>query len=121
MINNQIKPKKSAGLDGVSPGLFKLLPVQWILTLTLLLNNVFVLGYPAKWVYSRLNMLYKKGDSLDSIVNYMLFSRNTYIKPWSSFIVSDKRLSIERYTVVMLSLNFCVSKIKEPITCNYDI
>ena len=67
VIEKQVKPNKSAGGGpvGLSPGLFKLLPVEWIVTLTMLLNSVFVSGcYPAAWAYARLNMLFKKGISL---------------------------------------------------------
>ena len=45
--------------DGLSPMLFTQLPVRWILTLTAILNNVFVHGYPTKPAYSRLSMLLK--------------------------------------------------------------
>ena len=30
VIKKQVKPNKSAGPDGLSPGLFKLLPVGWM-------------------------------------------------------------------------------------------
>ena len=44
MIAKQVKPNKSAGPDGLSPGLFKLLAVHWVITLTMLLNAVFTNG-----------------------------------------------------------------------------
>ena len=56
---------KIPGIDGLSPGLFERLPLQWILTLTVILNNVFVNGCPAKWAYTRLNMLFNKGDNMN--------------------------------------------------------
>ena len=49
VIDKQLNANKSPCSDGLSPGLFKRLPLQWILTLTVILNNVFVDGYPAKW------------------------------------------------------------------------
>ena len=42
VIQKQLSANKSAGVDGLSPKLFKQLPVRWILTLTAILNNVFV-------------------------------------------------------------------------------
>ena len=48
VIEKQVKPNKSAGPVGLNLGLFKLLPVEWIVTLTMLLNAAFVSGcYPA--------------------------------------------------------------------------
>ena len=43
----KMKPDKACGPDGLPPGVFSLLPVQWILTLSVLFNNVFLYGvYP---------------------------------------------------------------------------
>ena len=60
VIDKQLNDNKSPGIDGLSPGLFKRLPLQWINTLSVILNNVFVNRYPAQWAYSRLNMLLRK-------------------------------------------------------------
>ena len=47
VLDKQLNANKSPGIDGLAPGLFKCLPVQWIVTLTCILNNVLVNGYPA--------------------------------------------------------------------------
>ena len=65
VINKQIKPNKSCGPDGISPGVFKFLPETWLAFLCTLLNMVFLLGYPLSWVPARLIMLFKKGWVLD--------------------------------------------------------
>ena len=75
--------------DGLSPRLFKQLPVRWILTLTAILHYVFAHGYPTKWAYSRLSMLLKERDFMNcnnyrgiSVINciskiydYILYNR----------------------------------------------
>ncbi len=44
---NILKADKACGPDGVSPGIFKILPFRWILMLTTLFNSVFSSGaYP---------------------------------------------------------------------------
>ena len=65
VIEKQIKPNKSCGPDGISPGVFKLLPVTWLRLLCTLFNMVFAIGYPLCWVPAKLMMLYKKGFVLD--------------------------------------------------------
>ena len=64
VIIKQVKPNKSSGIDGISPGLFHMLPAQWLLYLTMLLNAVFFSVYPASWMYAKLTMLFKKGNRL---------------------------------------------------------
>ena len=61
----QIKPDKSCGPDGNSPGVFKLLPSSWILFICMLFNIVFTAGYPIAWSAAKLIMLFKKGAKLD--------------------------------------------------------
>ncbi len=42
-----MKSYKACGLDGVSPSVFKILPVSWIIIITTLLNGIFSSGvYP---------------------------------------------------------------------------
>ena len=69
VLRNQLKPDKSPGLDGLGPGLFKLLPAQWIIALSFILNVVFFSTYPVVWAYNKLRMVFKKGDR-DSCDNY---------------------------------------------------
>ena len=64
VISNNVKPNKSCGPDGISPGLFKLLPVNMIMHLTMLLNLIFTSTYPAQWTFEKLVMLFKKGSTL---------------------------------------------------------
>ena len=61
----QVKPNKSCGPDGNSPGVFKLLPSAWILFICMLYNIVFITGYPVAWSVAKLIMLFKKGARLD--------------------------------------------------------
>ena len=61
----QVKPDKSCGPDGNSPGVFKLLPSVWILFVCMLYNVVFATGYPVAWAAAKLIMLFKKGARLD--------------------------------------------------------
>ena len=69
VINDQIKPNKSAGIDGISPGIMKWLPAQWIITFAFLFNVIFYAKYPFSWCYNRLKMLHKKGPR-DNCDNY---------------------------------------------------
>lgn len=66
----QLKPDKACGPDGVPPGILKMLPVQWILTLTTLFNTVFSQGrYPVEWSRAKLIAIFKKGNKKD-VKNY---------------------------------------------------
>ena len=65
VVEKQIKPNKGAGPDGVCPGIFRLLPDVWLSFLCLLMNLIFVCGYPLCWSAARLMMLFKKGDVLN--------------------------------------------------------
>lgn len=68
-VENQIKylkRDKACGPDGVSPGLFKMLPGAWILTLVTLFNTVFrSAAYPQSWTRAKLFTIFKKGDKLN--------------------------------------------------------
>ena len=65
VIDHQLKAGKGAGPDGVSPGVFKLLPGEWVMFLRTLMNSIFLTGYPMNWAPARLIMLFKKGNRLD--------------------------------------------------------
>ena len=59
----KIKPNKSCGPDGVSPGVLKMLPPQWILTLATLFSTIFTSSsYPGVWSLAKLFTIFKKGD-----------------------------------------------------------
>lgn len=59
----KLKQDKACGPDGISPGIFKILPDQWINYIVTLLNAVFSSGsYPASWQLARMFMIFKKGN-----------------------------------------------------------
>ena len=62
VILKQLKPQKQAGPDGNSPGVFHLLPAQWLLYMSVLLSLVFASTYPTAWTKAKLSMLFKKGN-----------------------------------------------------------
>lgn len=64
VLDNHVKPDKGCGPDGNSPGVYKLLPGQWITFLCLLFNIVFVASYPVAWSSAKLIMLFKKGSRM---------------------------------------------------------
>ena len=54
VILKHLKPNKLAGPDGNSPGIFHLLPAQWLSFLTLLLSLVFTsASYPVAWTKAK--------------------------------------------------------------------
>ena len=62
----KLKPNKSGGVDGIPPGIFKLLPANWILYITTLFNNIFLSGsYPDCWTSAKLFTIFKKGSKSD--------------------------------------------------------
>lgn len=65
-----LKSDKACGPDGVSPGLFKLLPGQWVVFLATMFNTIFMSGsYPYAWAIAKLITIFKKGDRSD-VRNY---------------------------------------------------
>ena len=62
---NKLDKEKAAGIDGVPPGILKLLPDEWILVITFLFNLVFSGMYPNQWSISKIFNIYKKGCSLN--------------------------------------------------------
>ena len=59
-VINHLKPK-GIGPDGVHPGVFKWLPRAWVCLILLLMNLVFICGYPLCWAAAKLSMIFKKG------------------------------------------------------------
>ena len=65
-----LKPNKAPGPDGLSPGIFRSLPEQWLLLLASLFNVVFYsCSYPLEWSKAKLVTIYKKGDKA-KVENY---------------------------------------------------
>ncbi len=59
----RLKASRASGPDGVCPAVFKVLPIQWILSITNLFNMVFASGsYTAAWCNARLVSIFKRGD-----------------------------------------------------------
>lgn len=65
-----MKANKSCGPDGLSPGVLKILPAQWILTILVFYNTVFTSGcYPSSWRFARVLTVFKRGNKR-STMNY---------------------------------------------------
>ena len=56
-----LKANKAAGVDGVPPGVLKLLNDQWIIFITFLFNCIFENGYPVSWSCAKVFNIFKKG------------------------------------------------------------
>ena len=95
------KADKACGINGISPGIFKLLPCNWILRITFILNILFHLGsLPTCWMYSNLLLIFKKGTRLccgnygDISINdslYRIFDKVLYSKLTSWYIPSKEQ------------------------------
>ena len=58
-----MNPNKACGLDGLTPGVFRLLPESWLLLLATLFNCVFnSRHYPTSWSRAKLFTIFKKGS-----------------------------------------------------------
>ena len=63
---NIMKSDKSCGLDGIPPGVYKLLTPEWIILITALFNLIFTSScYPISWSKAKLFMLFKRGNRKD--------------------------------------------------------
>lgn len=63
----KMKVDKACGPDGLTPGVFSLLPLHWVLTITTLFNAIFMSGvYPVSWVRAVMFMIYKRGSKSDA-------------------------------------------------------
>lgn len=66
----KLKGNKACGPDGVPPGILKVLPATWVLTITALFNNVFMSAlYPPSWISARLFTIFKRGSRV-LVANY---------------------------------------------------
>ena len=65
-----LKSDKACGPDGLSPGIIKILPEQWILLITSIFNVIFLSrDYPLAWLRARLCTIFKRGDR-KNVANY---------------------------------------------------
>ena len=62
----KLKCGRAAGIDGVPPGILKVLSEEWITYLTYLFNVVFFNSYPVHWALSKVFTIYKKGPHKDT-------------------------------------------------------
>lgn len=59
----KMKADKACGPDGIAPGVFQLLPANWIVILTVLFNSVFLsASYPVSWTTAKFFTIFKKGN-----------------------------------------------------------
>ena len=59
----KIKADKACGPDGVPPGVLRMLPVEWLLTLATLFNAFFLsASYPSLWSLAKFFTVFKKGN-----------------------------------------------------------
>ena len=66
----KLKADKASGPDGLSPGIFKLLPGQWLALLAHIFNAIFFAKvYPKEWSRAKLSSIFKKGNRND-VRNY---------------------------------------------------
>ena len=89
---NDLNGTKAAGVDGLSPGVLKLISAQWLLLITFLLNCVFFGSYPIQWAVAKVFNIFKKGDRLDP-GNYRGISIMSAIAKLYDMILS-KRLQL---------------------------
>ena len=86
----RMKPDKACGPDGLPPGVFSLLPAQWILTITTLFNNIFFSGiYPQSWIRAKGFTIFKKGDRMDPH-NYRWISVISNISKLYDMVLSER-------------------------------
>ena len=60
----KLEAKKAPGLDGIPPGLLKLLDDDWLITITAIFNSVFESSYPECWTEAKVFTIFKKGEKL---------------------------------------------------------
>ena len=108
---------KACGLDGITPGIFKLLPSTWLLLLATLFNNLFIPAwYPMSWSKAKLFTIFKKGNrlcpgnyrgisvisSIAKLYDMILCSRlKTWFKPYREQAGSQEKRSCTEHIVCL--------------------
>ena len=127
VIDDQMKPDKGCGPDGISPVAINLLPISWLLILLTILNTVFqTSSYPVCWATSKLIMLFKKGprlvcgnyrgisviDALAKLFDYLLNNRLcAWIQPDREQAGAQPgRGCIEHIVTLRLLFDYCKRK-----------
>ena len=126
VIKHQLKSNKGCGPDGLSPGIFKLLPVQWIFHLTCLLNAVFTVSYPGSWLFANLHIIFKKGsktlcdnyrgisliNAMSKIYDYVLYNwlRQWFIPEREQAGAQAGRGCMEHVVALRMIMDTCVRK-----------
>ena len=126
VIKHQLKSNKGCGPDGLSPGIFKLLPVQWIFHLTCLLNAVFTVSYPGSWLFANLHIIFKKGsktlcdnyrgisliNAMSKIYDYVLYNRlrQWFIPEREQAGAQEGRGCMEHIVALRMIMDTCVRK-----------
>lgn len=119
--SRKMKPDTASGPDGVSPGVFSLLPVQWLCSLATLFNSIFLPGiYPHSWIRAKVFTVFKKGDRKDpsnyrgiSVINTlaklydMVLCRrlSLWFKPYREQAGSQKQRSCIEHIVTLRILS----------------
>ena len=75
----KLNSNKACGPDGIPPGIFNVLPPNWLLTLSGSFSNIFMTStYPLSWVTAKLFPVYKRG--FRSVVsNYILTALRSFM------------------------------------------
>ena len=84
-----LKADKAAGVDGIPPGVYKLLSDEWLLVITFMFNLVFSGVYPLQWAIARMFMIFKKNDRFDP-ANYRGISIITAIAKIYDMVLNNR-------------------------------
>jgi hypothetical protein len=90
----QIKPNKSCGPDGVSPGVLRLLPAAWILMIfnmiLMIFNMIFISAIsPIAWHTARLINIFKSGQR-QACTNYRGIAISSYMFKLFDVIIHNR-------------------------------
>ena len=131
------KLKSGKSFIGVCPGLLKLLPINWMVSLLMVLNVIFCNAYcPAAWCTNKLITIFKGGNPL-SCCNYRGISImetcaklfdvliNERLKRWArpskeQAGAQEKRGCIEQIMTLRLLVDFAVFKKCKLFLCFVD-
>ena len=132
----KLKQDKACGPDGISPGIFKLLPAEWIYFIVSVFNAIFSGSYPASWHSARMITLFKKGNraltknyrsiniinSMAKLYDMVLSSRlSQWFAPYREQAGSQQgRGCIEHIVTLRLLMDFARRKKQRLFVCFVD-